>query len=438
MATPGFTIDVDHNEYLAEGDTVVDAIVTVSSHGEAGIATAGRLAQVIMIDCSGSMLGARIAEAKRATAAAIDALPDGVRFAVVAGSVTAQRVYPLRDSIAVADAQVRREAHRAVARLQAGGGTAMGNWLRLTRQLLADCDADIKRGLLLTDGYNQHESPEELQDALDACNGIFVCDACGIGDDWNATEVRLVADQLLGEGYGLPEPSQWTARFTELTAAAMRKTVGEAMLRVFTPARNRIRFLKQMNPTIVDLTDRRSELDHKTGDYPTGSWGAENREFHLSIEVPPIGVGDDRLAARVSVIAGDGELAKGLVTARWTGDSLLSTTLNPKVAHYTGQAELASAIQDGVAAAKAGDTTVATDRLGYALRLAHEAGNNGTARLLSKVVDLDPDTGTVRMKPQFDSIDLEMADVESVKTITVRRNREDGPSTGGPHENLPQ
>ncbi len=49
-----------------------------------------------MIDCSGSMADppTKMSEAKRATAAAIDTLRDGVAFAVVAGRNDAVMAYP--------------------------------------------------------------------------------------------------------------------------------------------------------------------------------------------------------------------------------------------------------------------------------------------------------------------------------------------------------
>ncbi|GAA4898858.1 von Willebrand factor type A domain-containing protein [Stackebrandtia albiflava] len=421
----GFSIDVDHNEYLAEGDTVVDAVVTVTCHTdpEPTGTTAGGLAQVIMIDCSGSMTGSRIAEAKRATRAVIESLPDGVRFAVVAGATLGTMAYPATYTTAVAGPQTRAEASRAVNRLTAGGGTAMGTWLRTAHRLLADAPTEVKHALLLTDGFNQHESLDTLTETLDACQGTFVCDACGIGKDWHGSEIRLIADRMLGEASGLPEESDWKAGFARITQAAMRKTIGDLTLRIFTPARNEIRFIKQMNPSIVDLTDRRREHDAKTGDYPTGAWGTETREFHIQVAVPPIRPHDDRLAARISVLAGTTELARDMITARWTGDTMLSTRLNPKVAHYTGQAELADRIQEGVAAAKAGDTDTATLHLGEALRLADQAGNEHTAKLLGRLVHVDPDTGTARINSHARSVDLEMADVASVKTVTVRRDR---------------
>ena len=105
------------------------------------------------------------------------------------------------------------------------------------------------------------------------------------------------------------------------------------------------------------------------------------------------------LAARVSLVAGGQPLVEKLVLARWTDDTALSTRINPQVAHYTGQAELAAAIQEGLDARDAGDVETATAKLGRAVQLAAESGHEDTAKLLAKVVDVvDADTGTVRLK----------------------------------------
>lgn len=100
------------------------------------------------------------------------------------------------------------------------------------------------------------------------------------------------------------------------------------------------------------------------------------------------------------------------------GDTIVTVT-NPKMALHTGQAELAEAIHTGVAAVRDGDTATATDRFGRAIALAELAGNENTAHLLAKVVEVDSGTGTVRMRQTVNAVDLEMADVDSVKTVTV-------------------
>jgi hypothetical protein len=99
-----------------------------------------------------------------------------------------------------------------------------------------------------------------------------------------------------------------------------------------------------------------------------------------------------------------------------------STRINPRVAHFTGQAELADAIQEGLAARKNGDLDTATARLGRAVKLAHESGNEAITGLLDKVVDVeDHATGTVRLKKKVEKVDEMSLDTQSSKTVRTRK-----------------
>ncbi len=420
---PTFTAEVYQNEFLAAGAQIVDAVITVTG---SGVAAAGQptAAQVIMVDCSGSMANpaTKIAAAKMATTTAINTLRDGVEFAVISGRAGATMVYPATGSLRVASAQTRAEANRAVAGLVADGGTAIGTWLSLANQILSTSTAEVKHAIVLTDGRDEHETRQQLLDVLRACEGRFVCDSRGIGNGWVADELRLVASTLLGTADGLENPSELPAAFEAMTATAMGKAVADVSLRVWTPAASTIRFVKQAYPQVEDLTARRKTVSERIGDYPTGAWGGESRDYHISIAVPAGGVGEEMLAARVSLVAGDTVLAQSLVLATWTDDTALSTKINQRVAHYTGQAELASAIQEGLAARDAGDIETATSKLGRAVQLAAESGHEDTAKLLKRVVDVvDERTGTVRLKQKVAGNDAELANVRSVKTIRVKK-----------------
>jgi hypothetical protein len=420
---PAFQAEVYQNQYLPLDGTVVDAVVTVTASG-AGLRTGGTppsTAEVIMVDCSGSMASpaTKISEAKKATMAAIDTLRDGVAFAVVAGRNDADMVYPPKVQLVAASPSSRADAKAAVARLSASGGTAIGRWLNLANMLFAGGTAEFKHAILLTDGRNQHETPEQLAAVLRSCEGRFVCDSRGVGADWSGTELRTIAAALLGTADGLPDPSALSAGFEAMTHAAMGKAVAEVSLRLWTPAGSTVRFVKQAFPHVADLTGRRTEVSPRIGDYPLGAWGAESRDYHVSIEVPAGAIGEEMLAARVSVVSQDQVLAQSLVLANWTDDTALSTKINPRVAHYTGQAELAEAIQEGLAARDAGDVETATSKLGRAVQLAEKSGHSDTAKLLGRVVDvIDADTGTVRLKSKVEAVDAEMANVRS--TVTTR------------------
>ncbi|MFJ6825546.1 VWA domain-containing protein [Streptomyces niveus] len=441
---PQFSVEVYQNEYLPEGGREVNAIVTVTSTGGGttgrrsltGVPAATALpgqgpnaAVVIMVDCSGSMdyPPTKMRNARDATSAAIDTLRDGVAFAVVAGTHVAKEVYPGNGALAVADAATRAEAKNALRRLSAGGGTAIGTWLGLADRLLASADVSIRHGILLTDGRNEHETPEDLKAALDACAGRFTCDARGVGTDWVVKEVTGIASAMLGTADIVADPAGLAADFTEMMENAMGKEVADVALRLWTPVGVEIKFVKQVAPTVEELTERRTQANTRAGDYPTGSWGDESRDYHVCVQVPEAGVGQEMLAARVSLIlpAADGTsqvLSQGLVRAVWTDDMVASTSINPQVAHYTGQAELAQVIQQGLEARKSGDFDGATAKLGRAVQLAADSGNADTAKLLSKVVDVvDAATGTVRLKAKVADADEMTLETRSTKTVRVKK-----------------
>jgi thioredoxin-like negative regulator of GroEL len=137
--------------------------------------------------------------------------------------------------------------------------------------------------------------------------------------------------------------------------------------------------------------------------------------------VVPQDVGQEVAAARVSLVVDDEVVSTpALVKATWTDDEALSTRINREVAHYTGQAELAEMIQDGLAARRRGDMSEATKKLGRATQLAAETGNDATMKLLSTVVDVDDaETGTVRLKSQVADADEMTLDTRSTRTTRI-------------------
>jgi hypothetical protein len=383
-----------------------------------------------MVDCSGSMdyPPTKMRGAREATAAAIDTVRDGVHFAVVGGTHRATEVYPGGGGLAVADAGTREAARKALRKLSAGGGTAIGTWLRLADRLLSSADVAIRHGILLTDGRNEHESPEDLKAALETCSGRFTCDARGVGTDWEVKEVTGIASALLGSADIVADPAGLLDDFTQMMEKAMGKEVADVALRLWTPVDAEIKFVKQVAPTVEELTGRRAPAGPRAGDYPTGSWGEESRDYHICVRVPAAGIGQEMLAARVSMVIpqDDGSthaLAQGLVRAVWTNDMAASTSINWQVAHYTGQAELAQVIQEGLDARKAGDDDGATAKLGRAVQLAGALGNEDTATLLAKVVDVvDVAAGTVRLKAKVADADEMTLETRSTKTVRVKKS----------------
>jgi hypothetical protein len=422
-SSSGFTIEIDQNTYLPAGVGRVDAIITVQAPDTPVAGQPADGLEIIILDCSTSMSGDRISAARRAAAEAIAQVREGVAFAVVAGTGTAEQVYPANGT-ALSSGGTRAEATAKVMRLRANGATAIGTWLTLAGQI-ADRHGErlpggLRHAILLTDGQNG-EGAAVFRSALDAVVGRFTCDCRGVGTDWRVDELRAIASALLGTIDIVADPADLAADFRAIMGAAMEKTMADLVLRLWTPRTANVKFVKQVAPTIEDLTARRTESGNLRGDYPLGSWGAESRDYHVCVELVPGVVGEPAAAAaRVSVVRGDEVLGKGDVLAEWTDDTALSTRISRGVALYTGQAELAAAIQEGLAAQERGDERTATARLGRAVELAEQTGNDATARLLAEVVDVERATGTIRLRAEASKAARMTLDSRSTITVRVR------------------
>ncbi len=255
---------------------------------------------------------------------------------------------------------------------------------------------------------------------LAACQGHFQCDCRGVGTDWEVAELRRIASALLGSVDIIAQPEDMVADFQATIERAMARGTADVALRLWTPQGATVSFVKQVAPTIQDLTDRAVPVDARTSDYPTGAWGNESRDYHVSVRVAAREVGDEVLAGRAEPRGRRPAVTQALIRAVWTDEVALSTRISREVAHYTGQAELAEVIQEGLEARRAGDEAAATLKLGRAVQLAAAGGNDGTLKLLRRVVEIDdPETGTVRLSAIVDEVDEMSLDTRSTKTVRV-------------------
>ncbi|HYO02984.1 MAG TPA: VWA domain-containing protein [Mycobacterium sp.] len=423
----GISVDVDHNPYLPEGSGTVDAIVSITVGSDVAVAaTPTERVEAIIIDCSTSMLkpAGKFDAAKRATAAAIDELSDGTYFIIVAGTGQAAAVYPAEGVPTRASASTKAKAARAVDGLRPNGGTAMGTWLAYVRDIVGRYPGALTHAILLTDGKDEHETPEQLQQEIALSVGRFTCDCRGVGTAWRVDELRSISSALMGTVDIVADPEDLAADFAAMMRTSMGKSIPDLILRLWTPAGATVEFVKQVAPTVEDLTHRRVEAGTQLAEYPLGSWGAEDRDYHLQVAVDPAVSGKEKLAARVSVVAGEEILGQGLVNAVWTADTALSARINRRVAHYTGQAELAEAVQDGLAARRDGDVATATAKLQRAMELAVESGNDDKVAELGKVIEVDERSGTARLKREVAAADEMALDARSTKTARVRKEKQ--------------
>jgi hypothetical protein len=360
-------IGVDQNEYLAAGGREVHAIVSVSTLDSGTSAPARAAARradrsytakptpvagadgppsvVFIADCSRSLAEpGRLEGVKAALHAGIDGLPDGARFAVIAGRADSQTVYPEDGGTESATAASRAAAKSAVDRLRAYGGREIGLWLSRAARMFALGSGPVRHAIIIVNGRDEGLHPSRLAMTARACTGLFTADCLGLGDDWDVHEMRLVSEQLSGTVALVAEPEALPEAVAEATAGAAAKRVADVELSVWTPSGAVIRYVKQVDPVLRDLTDSRIPGDAvRTVGFPTGAWGQETRTFHICVEVAPGELGQEKLAARVQLTARGPEavevLGEGKIRAVWVDDETLVMRVVSKVGPYGGPAE---------------------------------------------------------------------------------------------------
>ncbi|WP_020666930.1 VWA domain-containing protein [Amycolatopsis nigrescens] len=407
---PEFRLELSQNKYLSTSDKVMDAVLTVTGTG-GGVAA--EAAEVLLVDCSSSMdwPPTKIDAARRATRAAIDTLRDGVFFGVVQGTLHATMVYPDGPRLVPAGPETRAAAKAAVAGLIASGQTAIGRWLALAGQLLDRHPDAVRHAVLLTDGRNEFESEADLAAVLASCAGRFVCDARGIGDDWDVGELERIAVALQGSADAVVDEAELAADFRKMIGNAMRKVVPELRLRITTMPFTELRFVKQVHPSVVDLTERCVQTGPRTYELTTGPWAAEDREYHLCLEVrlPGRPMGEDFQLGKVELATGDrwDEAGPVPVVGHVTEDVVLFSRPDPRVERHTVQQDLGHAVRAGWDAFEQQDRAAAAAEWGTAVRLATGLGNEEILRRLRRLVDVeDAAAGRVRLRDDLRRRDL--------------------------------
>jgi hypothetical protein len=415
-----FKAEVFQNAYLPQGAREVHAIMTVSVEGGAAGAAkppvSGKLIGIVC-DNSGSMEGGKIHAAKEAMMRIVQLLPEETSFFIIVGAEEARLIGPFAK--ATPDSKMRAIAAIKLIR------TCISKWLAKALTQFTAMPHAIRQAILLTDGENEQDDEPRLNAVLQACEGQFQCECRGVGGDWVIAELQKISGKLLGGTDIIPQPSMIEADFQSILQQALNKDVSDVSLRLWTPVGARVLFCKEVSPEIVDLTARAKPVKPQVSDYPTGAWGkSESREYHFCVEVKAGEVGDEMLAGRASLVftqnGVETKVAEARILAIWTDDESKSTKIDRRVAHYTGQAELAQSIQEGLEARARGDEDIATKQLGKAVRLAHESGNDATAKLLRKVVDVqDAEKGTVRLKSGVAKEDAMALETRSTKTSRI-------------------
>jgi von Willebrand factor type A domain len=441
-ARAAFALWISQEKYQHRGAREIQALVRVTSsagpgagephaaggalHGDAARGRA-RAAEVIIMDCSGSMANpvTKLHAARRAVCAALDAMRDGVDFAVLNGRYDAQVVYPRERALIRATPQTRAEAKDRVEQLDADDGTRISSWLALAEELLSPHAGAVRHAMLFTDGKNEHESRDgTLNNVLATCHGTFTCDARGIGDGWEPEDLMRIVSVLQGKADGLPDAADLEDDFRAVMREAMRKAIPDVAVRLRPRPGVEVRAIRQIYPSDADLTEHGVPVDATAIDYWTGSWSEETRDFLLDLTAVPDDLPQhkDVRLARVELTirradAAPPEVVAGpeFVLAHWTPEPPTRTRF--LLESYARQREVGEAIRTGCRAWLAGDLVLARKSWGTAVRRASAAGDDEPLRLLKPLVEiLDPVAGVVALRESIDRANVLRAEVRSVTT----------------------
>lgn len=151
----------------------------------------------------------------------------------------------------------------------------------------------------------------------------------------------------------------------------------ELELRVRTPQVTQLLSVERVEPAKVDLTNARVEITEQVGGYPLGRWHGGASRYLLRFGFEPQDVGDEIRVARVEIVDSStlAVIAELNLVVEWSDDAKLIVAIDSDVATYTGQSELADAIQAGVDALEDLDPDSATGALNKAARLADSVGD---------------------------------------------------------------
>ena len=436
-ATNSFEGKVDNNPAVLAGTTTMHAVITIKSNAQGNGAAVGAAAMAngqrvlgFVVDCSGSMSGDKMRNARQATIRAVESLPEdgSTYFFVVRGGDTGQAIVSLQEATA---ANKARAVEVLKSRLTDEGGTYFARWLSAARGEFDRMPGAIKVLIFLTDGKNEGESgTNALDKELAKCSGLFEVESRGVGDSYVPEELRKIQKALGGSVDGFQRADQLAADFDQIVDRTKGLARSNVKLRIWAMMGARIAKLEQMTPQIVDLTSKLVASNKPlTMEVDTGAWGEEARTYMVKIEIDPANVGAADAGARrmanvtLAYVEGGVEhevklAAGGQVMIEWTADEKRSAVINPVVAHHSGQGEIARNIQEGVAAMNSGDNEKATRALGKALEQAHAAGNEEATRAIKKIITVD-EKGTVRINKSASKGDVVSLDTASTRTRRV-------------------
>ncbi|GHO53492.1 vWA domain-containing protein [Ktedonobacter robiniae] len=419
-----FSLRAYQNPYLQVGQNTIQAVISLHVDDNAQF-TPAPLSLALAIDQSASMHGAKMQAAREGAIQVVQALDETMQFMLVSFNDVSRLLF----GPAMGTSANKRSAIAAIQRITATNGTRMSTALNMIAEHLGRDQSRARKILFLTDGRNEGETRFRLNEAVERCRVANISiSAWGVGTDWDASELRHMADSTHGSADIIPQPQQIIPAFTLAFNEMRRTAITHATLDLWSPVGVKITRIQQVYPSLAECQLEGDGANPRQMHASLGSLSmGEQRDYLLNLEIPVHDPGQPFLMVRPSVrylVGGGTEQVQkstqdGWVFVEWTEDLNLAAQVEEHIAHYTHEEELSDAIKQGQAALVAGDVVRATKLLGEALLMSEQSGNEKITHLLSNLV-LRDDKGTIRLNPHVDAVARKTLAINTGRTSKLK------------------
>jgi uncharacterized protein YegL len=346
----------------------------------------------VVLDESGSMEGAKLQAAKDALLRLLRIVPptDNVVVHISLFSDITEELGPPMTGRDLARALPSME--QRIHSINAGGQTSLGGGLRVALRASSRFSEYERRVLMITDGRQEGSVP--LSDAYEAASQLahanIRIDAWGVGDAWEADQLRTIAHTTGGEADVIPDARQLADAVGDLFTDVQSTKASNVRLVLNTPIGTRIRSVRQVFPSVQDRAAQ--QINEQKWIISIGSLSQEEPKFVIELETTPR---DNNIPFRILVPTvlysqGAQEMVDELDRSswffvRWVG-SPGEVHMDEQLTRYTGEEEIASLSQEGFALLDIGAVDEATAKLSQALSKAIQI-SSPQAAVLGAVID---------------------------------------------------
>lgn len=423
-----FIVKAHHNQYLRPHQTTIKAVLSITADPDAQVPPMP-LALGIALDRSVSMTGPKLRAALEGATKVVQVLDEATTFVVVIFEKQAQIIF----GPATGTPYNKQQAIQAIQSVSAKGGTAMSTALNAIVNKLGNDPTYTTKILFLTDGANQGEPRSRLDEAVARCSAANIAIyAWGVGTDWNAAELRSLAQATRGHADIIPHPHEIATQFTTTFKEIRKTALSRVRCFLWSPPGVTITAIQQVYPSIIPLHLEPDATNPRQQSIQLGSFNpGEQRDYLLDLVVPAREPGQRFVMVRPSlkyVTTQIGEREEKVdntawVYAEWTDVIALAAQIDSQVAHYTNEGDLAQYIEEGQKALDRGDIKKAERSFGEALEMSQRTGNVPITLLLHEILEKDAN-GIVKLKPNADPVAHKTLEINVGRTAKITEYEE--------------